>query len=99
MSEIEDTVAVGFRDRCQLPYAHWNTMLILHARADPLPPLIWRELTYTVTVFPHYDPRQMLRAHVDLRAPAPPPAPHGRAPPPSPMATRSSGGVLEIEEE
>ena len=37
----------------------------------------------------------MLRAHVDLRAPAP----HGQAAPPSPEATRSSGGVQEREEE
>ena len=52
-----------------------------------------------VTVFPHYDPRQMMRTHVDFRAPAPPPAPHGRAPPASPRATHSSGAVPEIEEE
>ena len=32
---------------------------------------------------------------MDLRAPAP----HGRVPPPSPRATRSSGVVLETEEE
>jgi len=87
VSEIEDTIAEGFRGRRQLPYAHWITMLILRARAD------------TVTMFPHYDLRQMLRAHVDLRAAAPPPAPRGRVPPPSPRATRSSGGVLETKEE
>ena len=40
MSEIEDTVAEGFRGRRQLPYAHWITMLILRARVDPLPPHI-----------------------------------------------------------
>ena len=72
MSEIEDTIAEGFKDCRQLPYAHWLTYLILRARVDPLPPRIQRELTNTVTVFPHYDPRQMIRIHVDLRAPAPP---------------------------
>ena len=36
---------------------------------------------------------------MDLRAPAPPLAPHGRAPPASPKATHSSGVVPEIEEE
>jgi len=50
-------------------------------------------------MFPHYDPRQMLRAHYDLRAPPPPAAPHGPVPPPSPRGTRSSGVVPETEEE
>jgi len=98
VSEIEDTIAEGFRGCCQLPYAHWLTYLILRARVDPLPPHIQRELSEIVTVFPHYDPRQM-RTHVDLQAPAPPLAPRGRAPPASPRATRSSGAVPEIEEE
>jgi hypothetical protein len=57
VSEIEDTIAEGFRGRRQLPYAHWITMLILRARANPLLAHIQRELTETVTVFPHYDPR------------------------------------------
>jgi len=35
--EIEDTIVEGFRGRRQLPYVHWITMLILRARADPLP--------------------------------------------------------------
>jgi hypothetical protein len=99
VSEIEDTVVEGLRGRRPLPYAHWITMHILRARPDPLPPHIQRELTDTVTVFPHYDPSQMLRAHIDLQAPTPPLAPCGRAPPPSPRATRSSRGVLEIEDQ
>jgi hypothetical protein len=41
----------------------------------------------------------MLRAHHDLRALAPPPAPCGQAPQPSPRATHSSEGVTETEEE
>jgi len=54
---IEDTISEGFSGRRQLPYAHWLTYLILCARADPLLPHIQRELSETVIVFPHYDPR------------------------------------------
>ena len=31
LSEMEDTLAEGFRDHRQLPYAHWITFLILQA--------------------------------------------------------------------
>ena len=41
----------------------------------------------------------MLRAHHDLRAPPPPPAPRGQVPPLSPRATRSLGVVPETEKE
>jgi len=41
----------------------------------------------------------MLRAHYDLRAPPPPPAPCGQVPPLSLRGTRSSGAVPETEEE
>lgn len=82
-----------------MPYANWVTLLILRARPEPLPAHLQRELTDADTVFPHYDPRQMLRAHHDLRAPPPPPAPRGQVPPLSPRATRSSGVVPETEEE
>ena len=74
-------------------------MLILRARPVPLPAHLQRELSDSDTVFPHYDPRQMLRAHYDLRAPPPPPAARGPVPPPSPRGTRSSGAVPETEEE
>ena len=76
VSGIEDTIANGCRGRRQLPYAHWITLLILHARAGPVPPHIQREVTETVIVFPHYNPQQMMRTHMDFRAPAPPLAPH-----------------------
>jgi len=91
VSEIEDTISESFRGRCQLSYAHWITMLILHARPEPLPAHLQRELSDADTVFPHYDPWQMLRAHHDLRAPPPPHAPRDQVPPPSPRGTRSSG--------
>ena len=74
-------------------------MIILRARPVPLPAHLQRELSDSDTVFPHYDPRQMLRAHHDLRAPPPPRAPRGQVPPPSPRGTRSSGAVLETEED
>jgi hypothetical protein len=74
-------------------------MIILRARPVPLPAHLQRELSDSDTVFPHYDPRQMLRAHYDLRAPPPPSAPRGPVPPPSPRGTRSSGAVPETEEE
>ena len=99
VSEIEDTIGEGFRGRRQLSYAHWITLLILRARPKPLLAHLQRELTDADTVLPHYDARQMLRAHHDLRAPPPPPAPRGQVPPPSPRATRSSGVVPEIEEQ
>ena len=74
-------------------------MLILRARPEPLLAHLHRELTDVDIVFLHYDPRQMLRAHHDLRAPPPALAPHGQVLPPSPRATRSSGVVPEIEEQ
>ena len=74
-------------------------MLILHARLEPLPAHLQRDLIDADTVFPQYDPRRMLRAHHDLRAPPPPPAPCGQVSPLSPRATHSSGAVLETQEE
>jgi len=74
-------------------------MIILRARPVSLLAHLQRELSDSDTVFPHYDPRQMLRAHTDLRAPPPPSAPRGQVPPPSPRGTRSSGAVPETEEE
>ena len=99
VSEIEDTISKSFSCRRQLPYAHWITLLILRARPEPLPAHLQRELTDSDPVFPHYDPRQMLRAHHDLRAPPPPRAPRGQVPPPSPRGSHSSGAVPETEEE
>jgi len=99
VSKIEDTISESFRGQRQLPYAHWITLLILCARPVPLPAHLQRELTDSDTVFPHYDPRQMLRAHHDLRATPPPRAPCGPVPPPSPRGTRSTGVVSETEEQ
>jgi len=99
VSEIEDTISESFRGRRQLPYTHWITLLILRARPLPLPAHLQRELIESDTVFPHYDPRQMLRAHHDLRAAPPPRAPRGPVPPPSPRGTRSTAAVPEIEEQ
>jgi len=99
VSEIEDTISESFRGRRQLLYTHWITLLILRARPLPLPAHLQRELTESDTVFLHYDPRQMLRAHHHLRDTPPPCAPHGPVPPPSPRGTRSTAAVLETEEQ
>jgi len=99
VSEIEDTISESFRGRRQLPYAHWITLLILRARPLRLPAHLQRELTESDTVFPHYDPRQMLRALHNLRAAPPPRAPRGLVPPPSPRGTRSTTAVPETEEQ
>jgi len=99
VSEIEDTISESFRGWRQLPYTHWITLLILRARPVPLPAHLQRELIDSDTVFPHYDPRQMLRAHHDLRATPPPRAPCGLVPPTSPRGTHSTGAVPETEEQ
>ena len=99
VSEIEDTISESLRGRRQLPYAHWITLLILRARPVPLLAHLQRELTNSDTVFPHYNPRQMFRAHHDLRATPPPHAPRGLVPPPSPRGTRSTGAVPETDEQ
>jgi len=99
VSEIEDTISESFTGRRQLPYAHWITLLILRARPIPLLAHLQRELTDSDTVFPHYDPKQMLRAHHNLRATPPPRAPRGPVPPPSPRVARSTAAVPETEEQ
>jgi len=58
VSEIEDTISKSFRGRRQLSYAHWITLLVLHARPEPLPAHLQRELIDVDTVFPHYNPRR-----------------------------------------
>ena len=98
MSEIEDTIGEGFSGRRQQPYTHWITLLILCARPEPLPAHLQRELTDTDMVFPHYNPRHMLRVHHNLRAP-PLPALRGPVPPPSPRTTCCLRAVPETEEE
>ena len=40
LSEMEDTIAEGFKDRRQLPYAHWITFLMLKAVSVRTPEMV-----------------------------------------------------------
>lgn len=58
LSDMEDTIAEGFRGRRQLPYAHWICWLLLTV-ADRCAPESQRALRDTTTIFPTYDMRQV----------------------------------------
>jgi hypothetical protein len=55
LCEMEDTLAEGFKDHRQLPYAHWICFLI--RSACDLPTKIRAEISDTTTAFPEYDIR------------------------------------------
>jgi hypothetical protein len=55
ISEMEDTLAEGFKGHRQLPYAHWICFIIRSALE--LPSEISAEISDTTTVFPEYDIR------------------------------------------
>jgi hypothetical protein len=55
--EMEDTLAEGFKDHRQLPYAHWIYFII--RSACDLPAEIRAEISDTTTAFPEYDIRQL----------------------------------------
>ena len=59
LSEMEDTLAEGFRGHRQLPYAHWITFMI-HRAATVRPPEILAEYSSATTEFPAYNLTQML---------------------------------------
>ena len=60
LSEMEDTLAEGFRGHCQLPYAHWITFLFQKAVTHKSPETM-AKWTGATTEFPQYDMSQMLR--------------------------------------
>jgi hypothetical protein len=60
LSEMEDTIAEGFRGHRQLPYAHWITFLI-HRAVTVRPPEMLAEYIGATTEFPAYNMHQMLR--------------------------------------
>ena len=60
LSEMEDTIAEGFRGRMQLPYAHWITFLI-HRAVTVRPPEMLAEYSGATTEFPAYNMTQMIR--------------------------------------
>jgi hypothetical protein len=57
VSEMEDTLAEGFKGHRQLPYADWICFIIRSALE--LPSEISAEIIETTTVFPEYDIRQL----------------------------------------
>jgi hypothetical protein len=57
VSEMEDTLAEGFKGHRQLPYGHWICFIIRSALE--LPSEISAKITKTTTVFPEYDIRQL----------------------------------------
>ena len=73
LSEMEDTIAEGFRGHRQLPYAHWITFLI-HRAVTVRPPEMLAEYSGATTEFPAYNMTQMLRHS----AVTPPSQPHRR---------------------
>ena len=67
LSEMEDTLAEGFRGHRQLPYAHWITFLLRKAVTHKSPETM-AEWTCATTEFPQYDMSQML-CHSHARTP------------------------------
>ena len=70
LSEMEDTLAEGFRGHCQLPYAHWITFLIRKVVTQKSPETM-AEYIGATTEFQPYHMRQMLR-HSRARTPRQP---------------------------
>ena len=54
LSEMEDTIAEGFKGRRQLPYAHWITFLILKAVQVRTPEMVAEYRGATIE-FPAYN--------------------------------------------
>ena len=60
LSEMEDTIAKGFRGHRRLPYAHWITFLI-HKAVIVRPSEMLAEYSGAMTEFPAYNLTQMIR--------------------------------------
>jgi hypothetical protein len=69
LSEMEDTIAEGFKGNRQLPYAHWICFII--RSAIQLPAEIRAEISDTTTAFPEYDIRQLWASVTRDQAPVP----------------------------
>lgn len=72
LSEMEDTIAEGFRGRRQLPYAHWITYLIRTLAIRHMTPETLQELKGATIEFLDYNITQLLHH-------SRPAAPHPRA--------------------
>ena len=70
LSEMEDTIAEGFKGRRQLPYAHWVTFLMLKCVQVRTPELVAEYRAATIE-FPAYNMVQRIR-HNTPQAPAQP---------------------------
>ena len=70
LSEMEDTIAEGFRGHRQLPYDHWITFLI-HMVVTVRSPKMLAEYSGATTEFPAYNLTQMIR-HSTPTAPSQP---------------------------
>ena len=70
MSEMEDTIAKGFKGHRQLPYAHWIIFLILKAVQVRTPEMV-AEYRGATTEFPAYNMAQRIR-HSTPQAPTQP---------------------------
>ena len=67
LSEMEDTLAEGFKGHHLLPYAHWICFLILKV-CSHIPPQVVSELTST-TEFPEYNMHQLMGSSTGSRTP------------------------------
>ena len=70
LSEMEDTIAEGFKGRRQLPYAHWITFLMLQSMQVRTLEMV-AEYRGATTEFPAYNMAQRIR-HSTPQAPAQP---------------------------
>ena len=70
LSEMEDTIAKGFKGRRQLPYAHWITFIILKAVTVRSLEMV-AEYRGSTTEFPTYNLAQRIR-HSTPQAPSQP---------------------------
>ena len=59
LSEMEDTIAEGFRGHMQLPYAHWITFLI-HSAVTVRPPKMLAKYSGATIEFSAYNMTQMI---------------------------------------
>jgi hypothetical protein len=69
LSEMEDTLAEGFKGHRQLPYAHWICFII--CSACDLPTEIRAEISDTTTTFLEYDIQQLWASVTREQAPRP----------------------------
>jgi hypothetical protein len=69
ISEMEDTLAEGFKGHRQLPYAHSICFIIRSALE--LPSEISAEISDTTTIFPEYDIRHLWASVTREQTPGP----------------------------